>query len=149
MPTDKPAPLSLTDDASAPPAGPTGDGVPPTTPMYEPAQILENLKTFTDSTHQKAAQVVTWLGNVEGMTGERANKLLYNIIRVLPYFFDLWVPIFKNQLQQISGYLRFIKDMKTVLDQFDSSFQQLAEAQHSVESQTESPEKLLICIHWF
>lgn len=37
--------------------------------------------------------------------------------------------------------------MKNVLDQFEASFQKLAEAQHSVESQAESSEKLLACIN--
>lgn len=78
MPTDEPAPLSLTNEAGATQAEATGNGVPSTTPMQDPAQILENLKQFVDATHQKAAQVVTWLSNVEAMTGDRANRLLYN-----------------------------------------------------------------------
>eukprot|EP00435_Cladocopium_sp_Y103_P023514 s3080_g5.t1 len=34
-------------------------------------EARDNLKTFTDATHQKASQVVTWLGTIDEKTNER------------------------------------------------------------------------------
>ena len=36
----------------------------------------DNLKQFIDSVHQKASQVVQWLGTIDETTNERSKKLL-------------------------------------------------------------------------
>ena len=37
--------------------------------------VKENLKQFTESVHQKAAQVVQWLGQIDESANERCKKL--------------------------------------------------------------------------
>jgi len=37
--------------------------------------VKENLKQFTESVHQKAAQVVQWLGQIDESANERYKKL--------------------------------------------------------------------------
>lgn len=38
-------------------------------------EVKENLKQFTESVHQKAAQVVQWLGQIDESANERCKKL--------------------------------------------------------------------------
>ena len=40
------------------------------------AEVKENLKQFVDSTHQKAAMVVQWLGQIDEATNDRCKKFL-------------------------------------------------------------------------
>eukprot|EP00435_Cladocopium_sp_Y103_P025747 s2239_g6.t1 len=40
------------------------------------AECKENLKQFIDSTHQKAAQVVQWMGQIDETANERCVKIM-------------------------------------------------------------------------
>lgn len=45
-----------------------------------PADTKENLRQFIDSVHQKASQVVQWLGTIDETANERCKKLLGTIL---------------------------------------------------------------------
>ena len=58
------------------PSQPSVDGAKGVVPLDDMAEIKENLKQFTESTHCKASQVLTWIQNVEGLSTDRSNKQL-------------------------------------------------------------------------
>ena len=49
-------------------------------PMAGMEQIKETLQKFTESLHQKASNVVSWISALDGNTSERAVKSLASII---------------------------------------------------------------------
>ena len=52
------------------------DGAIGSVPLDSMAEIKENLKQFTEATHCKASQVLTWIQNVEVSATDRSNKQL-------------------------------------------------------------------------
>jgi len=46
------------------------------TPMDTIEELKENLKSFTESMHQKGSQIITWMNSLEGLANERATKHL-------------------------------------------------------------------------
>lgn len=45
-------------------------------PLDTMEELKENLKSFTDSMHQKGSQVIMWMNSLEGLAHERATKPL-------------------------------------------------------------------------
>jgi hypothetical protein len=58
------------------PSQPLPDGAIGSVPLDSMAEIKENLKQFTEATHCKASQVLTWIQNVEVSATDRSNKQL-------------------------------------------------------------------------
>ena len=74
--------FSLTDACGVEPGEPGKVGV---TQVNGKADVKENLKQFVDSTHQKASQVVTWLGTIDEKANERCKKLLCSICKAYSF----------------------------------------------------------------
>ena len=83
--------------------------------VNDKAGLKENLKAFTESVHQKASQVVQWLGQIDESTNERCKKLLCSnrmsvILRTLVkskgFINDLIIDL---QLINVIGYSLLIK----------------------------------------
>ena len=58
------------------PSQPLPDGAIGSVPLDSTAEIKENLKQFTEATHCKASQVLTWIQNVEVSATDRSKKQL-------------------------------------------------------------------------
>ncbi len=55
------------------------DGKQGAVPMAGVEQVKETLNKFTESLHQKASNVVSWISALDGNTSERAVKSLASI----------------------------------------------------------------------
>ena len=66
------------------PAGALADRTPGAgaTPVNQGEDIAANLKTFTDSVHQKASQVVQWVQSVEGLQTETSKR--FSVYKIDP-----------------------------------------------------------------
>ena len=72
MPGDQLNHMAMHDEPlEAPPDGSKG-----AVPMGTVQELVDNLRQFTDSVHQKASSVVSWQNALESMTNERAQKYL-------------------------------------------------------------------------
>lgn len=64
--------MALTDEGTEPPS----EGVEAAIPLDTVENLMENLKQFTDSLHQKASQVVHWMNQSEPLQTDRSKKPL-------------------------------------------------------------------------
>ena len=105
-------------------------------PLDTMEELKENLKSFTDSMHQKGSQVIMWMNSLEGLAHERATKPLGCInpcFSFSVYSFD-------------SSYvfsIRFIEDAKGMLAGLEASFEKLAEVAHHIDMKQLTVEELL------